>query len=203
MIKNLPAMFKIENLQFNKFLPFLNRLEEIYAHMDKKYNQAAEYYSFTCTGCLDNCCLTRFYHHTLLEYLYIKKGFSNLNADIRSDGKTKALAVLKLTAEADKNKKTARVMCPLNLDGLCLIYHFRPMICRLHGISHELNIPGRGINRSPGCDDFMKLCNSKEYYKFDRTPFYIKMAALEKDLKEAAGITQKTKMTIAEMIINW
>ncbi|MCD6185012.1 MAG: hypothetical protein J7K84_04375, partial [Deltaproteobacteria bacterium] len=179
------------------------RLEEIYAHMDEKYNKAAEYYGFTCTGCLDNCCLTRFYHHTLLEYFYIKKGFSNLNADIRSDGKTKALAVIELTAEADKNKETARVMCPLNLDGLCLIYPFRPMICRLHGISHELNIPGRGINRGPGCDDFMKLCNSKEYYKFDRTPFYIKMAALEKDLKETAGITKKIKMTIAEMIINW
>ena len=203
MIKNLPVMFRIKNLQFNKFLPFLNRLEKIYANMDEMYNQAAEYYGFTCTGCLDNCCLTRFYHHTLLEYLYIKKGFGNLDADIRSDGKTKALEVLKLTAEADKNQQTARIMCPLNLDGLCLIYHFRPMICRMHGISHELNMPGRGIRRSPGCDEFTKLCASKKYYKFDRTPFYKKMAGLEKDLKETAGITEKIKMTIAEMISNW
>ena len=196
-------MFKIENLQFNKFVPFLNRLEKIYAHMDKKYNQAAEYYGFTCTGCINNCCLTRFYHHTLLEYLYIKKGFSNLNADIRSDGKKKALEVLKLTAEADKNQQTPHFMCPLNLDGLCLIYHFRPMICRLHGIPHELTMPGRSISCGPGCDEFTKLYGSKEYYKFDRTPFYIKMAGLEKELKKAAGITEKTKMTIAEMISKW
>lgn len=203
MIENLPVMFKIEKLQFNKFMPLLDRLEKIYAYMDEKYNQATEHYGFKCTGCMDNCCLTRFYHHTLLEYLYIRKGFSKLNTNIKPNLKKKALDVLRLTGEADKNKKTAHVMCPFNLDGLCLIYHFRPMICRLHGIPHELNRPGRGITYSPGCDEFAKLCGSKEYFKFDRTPFYIKMAGLEKELKETAGIHQKTKMTIAEMIINW
>ena len=200
---DLSVMCRIEKLQFNNFLPLLDRLEEIYAHMDEKYNQAAEYYDFTCNGCRDNCCLTRFYHHTLLEYLYIRKGFSKLGTNIRPDVKKKALNVLRLTAEADQNKKTARVMCPLNLDGLCLIYHFRPMICRLHGIPHELNRPGRGIICSPGCDEFTKLYGSKKYCKFDRTPFYIKMAGLEKELKESVGIAHKIKMTIAEMIINW
>ena len=51
---DLSVISKIEKLQFNKFLPLLDRLEEIYAHMDEKYNQAAEYYNFTCNGCRNN-----------------------------------------------------------------------------------------------------------------------------------------------------
>ncbi len=43
--------------------------------MDLKYKEAADYYGFDCTGCEDNCCFTRFFHHTLLEYLYIMEGY--------------------------------------------------------------------------------------------------------------------------------
>ncbi len=75
------------------------------------------------------------------------------------------------------------------------------MICRLHGIPHELQKAGHRVMYSPGCDAFTKQIKAKEYYKFDRTPFYIKMAELENELKKAAGITQKLKMTVAEMLI--
>ncbi len=198
---NLLVMSDIKKLCFNKFSALLDRLGLIYADMDGKYQQAAGFYGFKCAGCRENCCLTCFYHHTLLEYLYIRKGFSRLSSDIRSDAERKAADVVRLTLEAEKNNKTARVMCPLNLDGLCLIYHFRPMICRLHGIPHELKTPRRDITRSPGCNEFTKLFGEKKYYKFDRTPFYLKMAGLEKEARQAAGITHKIKMTIAEMIV--
>jgi hypothetical protein len=75
------------------------------------------------------------------------------------------------------------------------------MICRLHGIPHEHRNPRRDITYGPGCQVFSKQVGKKDYYRFDRTPFYIKMAALEKDLKQAAGITTKVKMTIADMLI--
>jgi len=48
---------------------------------------------------------------------------------------------------------------------------------------------------------FSKYYNEKDYYSFDRTPFYVKMASLEKELKQAAGITTKIKMTVADMLI--
>lgn len=202
LINENTGMPEIEKLQFKNFLPFLDRLKNLYAEMDEKYDQTAQYYGFTCPGCLDNCCMTRFYHHTLLEYLYIRQGLNQLTSSKKADIYEKAKNVLKLTVGTDKNKKTARVMCPLNLNGLCLIYHFRPMICRLHGITYELHNPNRGIIYGSGCNEFTKLCGSKKYYKFDRTPFYVKMANLEKELRKATEITQKTKMTIAEMIIN-
>ena len=47
---------------------YFDRLREIYAAMDEAYNTAAGKYGFTCDQCPDNCCLTRFYNLTYLEY---------------------------------------------------------------------------------------------------------------------------------------
>ena len=180
---------------------FLKQLKAIYAAMDLKYSEAAAYYGFNCTGCEDNCCLTRFYHHTVLEYLYILEGFHNLDVEKQTEIRTRALKVKRKSVEADKKGKPVHRMCPLNSDGKCILYSYRPMICKLHGIPHELHKPGQGIAYGLGCEVFSKYCNEKDYYRFDRTPFYVKMASLEKELKQAVGITTKLKMTVADMLI--
>ena len=180
--------------------PFLNRLKTIYAAMDSKYHEAADYYGFKCTGCEDNCCLTRFYHHTLLEYSYILKGFATLDKEKQTQIKQRAAKVCRKTALADEKGEAVRLMCPLNFDGLCLLYAFRPMICRLFGIAHELQQPGMGIIRLPGGEACSKQILDKSYFKFDRTPFFIEMAMLEKEFKHAVGVNQKFKMTVAQML---
>lgn len=180
---------------------FLEQLRAIYALMDIKYREAAAHYGFNCTGCEDNCCMTRFYHHTVLEYLYILKKFNNLDSEKQNKIRANALEVRQKTAEADRKGKRLRRMCPLNSAGKCILYPSRPMICRLHGIPHELHSPGRDIAYGPGCEAFSKYCGEKDYFRFDRTPFYLKMASLEKELKQATGITTKVKMTIADMLV--
>ena len=180
---------------------FLRQLITIYASMDLKYSEAAAYYGFNCTGCEDNCCLTRFYHHTVLEYLYILEGLHNLDPEKQTEIKARALKVRRKSVEADRKGKLVQHMCPLNSGGKCTLYSSRPMICRLHGIPHELHSPGRNITHGPGCEAFSKCCSEKDYYRFDRTPFYVKMASLEKELKLAAGITTKVKMTVADMLV--
>jgi len=180
---------------------FLKQLRAIYASMDLKYSEAAAYYEFNCTGCEDNCCLTRFYHHTVLEYLYILEGFYNLDSEKQTEIRAGALEVRQKSVEADTKGKPVRRMCPLNSGGKCILYLHRPMICRLHGIPHELHKPGRGIAYGLGCEAFSKYCSEKDYYRFDRTPFYMEMASLEKELKQAAGITTKVKMTVADMLV--
>ena len=169
--------------------------------MDRKYNEAGDYYGFNCNGCEDNCCATRFYHHTLLEVLYILKGFNSLEKAKQIKIKHQALDVSKKIIEADEKGMAVRLMCPLNFDGLCILYNHRPMICRLHGIPSELHSPGQQITYSPGCNSFSKQCNEKGYIKFDRTPFYVEMAELEKKLKLAVGMTRKIKMTVAQMLV--
>jgi hypothetical protein len=186
--------------QRKTYLPFLSRLEVLFESMDQKYKEAAEYYGFFCDGCEDNCCRTRFYHHSLLEYLYIDEGCTTLSQEKQIEIKNKALEVCRET-EADEQKGlTVRRMCPLNFNGLCVLYHYRPMICRLHGIPHELHKSGQKITYGPGCDMFNQRCAGKNNYTFDRTPFYIEMASLENEMRQAVGFQKKLKMTIAQMI---
>ena len=185
------------------FLPFQLRLSKLFALMDNKYKEAADYYVFNCSGCKDNCCATRFYHYTLLEYIYIHKGFEALDNEKQIEIKKGAAVSVKLMLEAEKNNMPFRVMCPLNVDGICILYDYRPMICRLHGIPHELYTYLKGIVKSPGCDAFIKTCKVKGYYRFDRTSFYTGLAELEKDIRVLSGIKSKVKMTIAQMLIGF
>ncbi len=76
------------------------------------------------------------------------------------------------------------------------------MICRLHGIPHHLNIPGRKINYSPGCDAGESFFNSKDYFSFDRIPYYKEMAEIEKEYKASIKKSEKIKQTIAHMLLD-
>ncbi|MFH2046964.1 MAG: hypothetical protein ABIK92_17690 [Pseudomonadota bacterium] len=187
--------------QEEKYSNLLKRLELIYNKMDDMYSELCSYYGFYCTGCEDNCCFTRFYHHTFAEYLFIKKGFETLDLVNRNDLKEKADLICKQTIELDNSGLPVYLLCPLNHDGMCVLYAYRPMICRLHGLPHELVLPGKENKLSPGCDEFKAQCGSKEYMKFDRTPFYAEMAALERDMKKTLDISERIKMTIAQMLI--
>jgi len=187
----------------NKYPVFLDRLREIFNAMDRAYNGAAEYYHFFCSGCTGSCCLTRFYHHTFLEYLYLLTGYQATAKEKQSTIIKKASAVCRETAAAGRQAIRVRHMCPLNFDGLCSLYAYRPMICRMHGIAHELHQPGKAVSYAPGCHVFAKQCGQKEYHPFDRTPFYIELAKLEKEFKQAAGINARIKMTIAEMVMQF
>jgi len=189
-------------LENDKLSYFFSQLKLIYTDMDRTYKVAGDYYGFHCRGCEDNCCLTRFYHYTFLEYYYILKGWDELLPEKQREIKEKASEVCKKTAELNEKNQTVRLMCPLNDKGLCLVYDYRPMICRLHGISHELHRLDGQVILGPGCESFTKLSEGKRYFRFDRTPFYVKMANLENDLKKELGITHKIKMTVAEMIVN-
>jgi len=184
----------------NKYPVFLDRLQEIFDAMDRAYNEAAEYYQFFCSGCTDSCCLMRFYHHTFLEYLYLLTGYQSVAKKKQNAIIKRAATVCRKTAAVDRQAIRVRHMCPLNIDGLCSLYAYRPMICRMHGIAHELHQPGKAVTFAPGCHVFTKQCSQKEYHPFDRTPFYIELAKLENEFKQAAGIETKIKMTIAEMV---
>ncbi len=123
-----------------------------------------------------------------------------LDTEKQAGVKRSALDVCRETENADKKGESVRLMCPVNVDGLCLIYAYRPMICRLHGIPHELTSPGQRVLKASGCGTFIRTCHVKKCYKFDRTPFYLEMASLEKELKQSVGRMEKIKMTVAEII---
>ena len=182
---------------------FLVELEQVFNGMDEKYNEVAGQYGFVCTGCRDNCCLTRFYHHTVLEYAFLKKGFDTLPGREKETIQKKAARVNADHKKADLEGRKIRIMCPINTNGMCDLYRFRPMICRMHGIPHELISPNGLVRKGPGCDAFDKACGTSTYIPFDRTPFYMALSLLEKGLREQLAYPDKIKMTIAEILASF
>ncbi|MGD2185570.1 MAG: hypothetical protein PVI71_05555 [Desulfobacterales bacterium] len=180
-----------------------DRLKKIYDTMDQAYMAAADHYGFACAGCRDNCCQTQFYHHTVIEYTYMIKGLKTLSAVDQNEVKSRARIVVDKVASADHNDQALRLMCPLNFDERCILYPYRPMICRLHGIPHELQKPGQSPVYGPGCETFDQQCGSKGYFKFDRTPFYREVAMLEQHVRQTLGFSGKLRMTVAEMILDF
>ena len=192
-----------ENVQMA--IPFstalIERLKEIYSAMDNAYHRAADAYGFVCDGCRDNCCRTRFHHHTLIEYLYMIEGFDTLTPEKQNEVRARALTVADETASAVNSGAAVRTMCPVNFDERCILYPYRPMICRLHGIPHELKKPGQGALFGPGCETFDQRWGHKSYFSFDRTPFYRQLAALEREVRQSLGHVGKIRMTVAEMLL--
>ena len=180
---------------------FFNRLESIFVAMDRQYVEVAKHYGFECSGCEDNCCRTHFYHHTFLEFLYIHAGLNKLGPYRKGELQSKAVRVCHEAAIAHAKARPVKLMCPLNSKDLCTLYAHRPMICRLHGIPHQLRRPSRNITRGPGCETFELRAAQKGCRELDRTPFYFEMAKLEKELRQALDLSGRVKMTIAEMIV--
>jgi Fe-S-cluster containining protein len=180
--------------------PFLDELRGIFEKMDQSYRETASRYGFECRGCEKSCCSTKFYHHTFLEFFYLREGFLTLAASERSRIAASAGSISVADAKPKQSHETIRVMCPLNENRRCRLYAHRPMICRLHGIPHILHHPMKGMITGPGCHTFEATCGGENTLKLDRTPFYASLADLEKRLRRTLNLSGKIRMTVADMI---
>ncbi|MCP4669737.1 MAG: hypothetical protein GY857_00395 [Desulfobacula sp.] len=177
------------------FKPLIN----LFDSMDKTWNQIAASYSFQCNGCEDNCCKSLFFHHTYIEKAYLIHGFNGLDKSRQAVILNRAHNYCNKTFNQPGTSKSQKINCPVNENGLCILYQFRPMICRLHGLPHELTRPGFNRVKSPGCN--AGLFNDKPYIKFDRTPFYREMAQIESLFCRTMNKTGRIKESIAQMLI--
>jgi len=172
----------------------------LYQKMDAAWNETAGKYEFICNGCSNSCCETLFFHHTHMEKAYLRHGFKSLTSSRKKEIKRKARQVIQAMAKAEEKKESIRIMCPVNEKGRCALYRFRPMICRLHGIPHELKRPGGSIIKNPGCLAGESLFNAQNH-PLDRTLFYQEMSLLEMQYCKARGKANRIKQTIAQMLI--
>jgi Fe-S-cluster containining protein len=180
---------------------FQQRRDALYGEIDAAYAAAAAEFGFACAGCEDNCCLTRFHHHTLLELAAVREHFARLSPAERQAAERRAKAVIAEWKQAERQGRSPRAMCPLNADQRCRVYRSRPMICRMHGIPHVLRGPGRPPSYGPGCDAFVRRCGEQSGDRFDRTPLYRKMALLEQEIRRACGFSERINLTVAEMVM--
>jgi Fe-S-cluster containining protein len=171
------------------------------AQMDAAYSRMAKNAGFVCNGCEDNCCLTRFFHHTLMELLYLQSGLAALPPLQQRRIRDRAQAAARQMDALEQHGRPVRVMCPLNEQGRCALYAYRPMICRLHGIPNALHRPDGRILTGPGCDAYYLQCGPEGRDPLDRTPLYTAMADLERRLRRRLGFSGKIKLTVAQMIL--
>ncbi|NOZ24665.1 MAG: hypothetical protein GXO94_01010, partial [Nitrospirae bacterium] len=180
---------------------FTGRLFSIYSEIDGAYRKSAEHYGFSCDGCEDNCCRTVFYHYTLVEYFGLLEGFDRLPAGIRDESMRKGRAYLEKLKENKDGEEGLDLMCPLNYDGLCRIYEYRPLICRIHGFPGRFDHPVKGDQRFTGCKVFNETCQEDWTQLIDRTPFYVRIADLEGRLRRRMNYKERFRKTIAGMLI--
>ncbi len=180
-----------------------DRIAAVYEQMDAAYATVAWHYGFVCRGCEDNCCLTRFRHHTLMEYAFLQRGFADLEAGLRREIRTRSRDYRQALQEAQAADQALRHWCPLNFDGRCRLYAFRPMICRLHGLPHILRHPGRGLIQGPGCHIFEQDCRRIRPNPLDRTALYKALAGLEQTARQSTGFSAPVGLTVAEMVLTF
>ncbi len=95
------------------------------------------------------------------------------------------------------------IMCPLNDDGLCQLYEYRLMICRMHGVPNSFVRPDGQKMSFPGCFKCQELYSDLvEVPVLDRTHFYHDLAALETAfVGQKDKALPKVKLTLAEMVV--
>lgn len=175
------------------------RLEALYARMQQAYDSTVGHTGFSCQGCDNNCCTSYFQHHTYVEWSFLFKGLDALPADKREQYMLRARDYVRQAQETLARGERPSAMCPLNDDGLCGLYRHRLMICRLHGVPHQLAGRMGQVNDFPGCFRFPK---DNETTPLDRTPLYRDLAKLEMDFL-GARLAQlpKVNLTLAEMMV--
>lgn len=183
----------------------LLRLQGIYAEMEDDYARVARAIGLQCTDCSDNCCDSYFLHHTYAEWAYLWLGLRLLPAATLDRLRERARRYLEKSAEALDQGERPRLMCPLNEEGLCLVYAHRLMVCRTHGVPARMCRPDGRVITFPGCFRCQQIALEKKDENLpvvDRTAMLRQLVMVEKELLEPRrGLFPKIKMTIAEMVV--
>jgi len=106
---------------------------------------------FGCSGCPDNCCDSYFLHHTSIEWAYLWQGMRQLSPEQQREILHRAAGVVRVCQEELTHGRRPVVMCPLNEHGLCVLYPYRLLVCRTHGVPAVMTRPDGKRLSFPGC----------------------------------------------------
>jgi hypothetical protein len=180
------------------------RMEEIYSEMEAAYDLVAQDLRFGCAGCTDNCCDSYFLHHTYAEWSYLWLGVDELPGQMQKEVLEKAHAYIITAEKAMQRGERPQIMCPLNENGLCVVYKYRLMVCRTHGVPAQITRPDGKTMSFPGCFRCQELVkqNGGNPPVVERTAMLTKLAFLEQEfLENKRHLYPRVKLTIAEMLV--
>lgn len=160
------------------------RLTELYRQIDDQYREIAETIGLTCVGCDGvRCCTVDLMLHTFMEMHYVRRGFDTLDSELQREVLIRSRA-MKAAKDADPYGEAYRnAVCALNVEGRCVLYEYRPMICRLAGIPHIIVRPDGKRLESGGCSQYTEqISQAHSDVRIDRTHYYRAMAEMEMDM---------------------
>lgn len=183
-----------------KLSPFFHNYELLVDKAEAAFHGVKEKHG-DCVKCELHCsdCCNAVFGVFLVEALYIREHFEHIKEDQK-------LAVLELAKKADKafedlQKKLStfeddpgmqaytlareRIRCPLLDDNdECVLYHKRPVTCRVYGIPTKIH----GKTRACGKATFK---NGETYPILDLDGVYRDMYILSRDILEEAKVESK------------
>ncbi len=177
------------------------RLQKLYMEMDAAYRQVAGQAGFSCRGCDGTrCCTVDLTLHTSVEMLDLRRGMAMLGADRRSAVAQRCASVLEAKRLDPAGESYRNSVCVVSSDGLCALYEYRPMICRLAGISYFADRPDGKRLEGPGCSRYeAQIRPLHPDLRIDRTLFYRTLAEIEINVVRLTGQRTQPK-TIAETL---
>jgi Fe-S-cluster containining protein len=178
----------------------IERIRIIFGALEGYYDSVAGEYGFSCEGCTTNCCTQRFHHHTYAEHYFLLEGMSRAEPERVAEILTKAKVVTDSYMREIAVGEILPLMCPVNFEGKCALYEYRPMICRMHGLPHSFRMPNGQVQEGGGCHRFEELHEAGK--RLDRTAVYTELAMIEKDLRAKHGLKGKFRKTTAEMLMD-
>ncbi|MFH0783819.1 MAG: hypothetical protein V2B20_17945 [Pseudomonadota bacterium] len=183
------------------------RLVEIYQKLQDEYERVARDLNFSCNGCPDNCCDSYFLHHTYVEWAFLWIGFRQLEASRQAALLGRSQTWLAQCKNTLARGERPQEMCPLNDNGLCVLYEHRLLVCRTHGVPAIITRPDGQELRFPGCFRCQEIVAAKYRQSQPphvvRTPLLHNLALLENQLLEGKRhLWPKVRITIAEMLVN-
>lgn len=188
--------------------PLAGRMEQLYTRMAADYAVVARALQFGCEGCPDNCCDSYFLHHTYAEWAFLWQGLRQLPMETQARVRLRAEQYRQECSLARDRGERPQVMCPLNEDGLCILYNHRLLVCRTHGVPARMRRPDGQVLEFPGCFRCQEIVEEREKKqglktpRVERTPLLMELVKLEDELLGyRRQVFPKVKLTIAEMIV--
>ena len=183
----------------------LARLESLYGDMERSYDRTAASLGHSCADCPDNCCDSYFLHFTYIEWSYLWYGMSLLSREKQQEIISRARSYEEQSEKQLARGERPRIMCPLNESGRCILYKYRLMVCRTHGVPATMTRPDGKKLSFPGCFRCQELVDrqGREFRTpvMERTPLLMRLVALEQHLLGGNKVlAPKVRMTIAGML---
>ena len=180
------------------------RLSKLYSEMEAAYDRVAAQIGLSCRGCPDNCCNSYFQHHTNIEWAYLWKGLGSCSDEKQQEFINRAEEYVRQSRALLAKGIRPGIMCPLNDNGLCRLYEYRLMICRMHGVPNSFVMPDGNTKSFPGCVRCQELCSHfQQVPVVDRTGFYRELASLEMAFAgPKIRALPKVSLSLAEMLVH-